>query len=40
MAMIEKHYAKFIIADRRRYAELAAVDIRTDDDTAKVVALR
>jgi integrase len=38
MAMLEKHYAKFIVADRRRYAEIAAPELRLEDEP-KVVHL-
>jgi integrase len=37
MAMIERHYAKFIVADRRRYAELGCPDLRLDGTGAEIV---
>jgi len=40
MAMVEVHYAKFIIADRQRYAELAAPGLRVDGADDKVVRIR
>jgi integrase len=38
--MIAAHYAKFIVADRRRYAELAAPELRLDSSGADVIPLR
>ena len=40
MAIIERNYAKFIVADRRRYAELAAPELSVDGDDPRVVQLR
>ena len=39
MGMIEVHYAKFIITDRRRYAEIAAPELQIDDAHDKVVRI-
>jgi integrase len=37
MVMLERHYAKFIAADRRRYAEIACPELSVDGSTAEVV---
>ena len=39
MRMIEQTYGKFMVADRRRYAEIAAPDLNLDVDV-EVIALR
>jgi integrase len=39
MAMIERHYAKFVVEDRRRYAEAASAPLQLEPDE-KVVKLR
>ena len=40
MGMIERHYAKFIVADQRRYAEIACPALSVDGTGAEVVRLR
>jgi integrase len=40
MLMVERHYGRFVVADKRRYAEIAAVDLRLDGAGAEVVRLR
>ena len=30
MTMIEQHYAKFLVADRRHYAEIACPELSVD----------
>jgi integrase len=40
MSMIEKHYAKLIVSDQRRYAEIACPELNVDESGAKVVPLR
>ena len=39
MSMIERHYAKFIVADQRRYAAIACPELGLDGSGAEVVRL-
>jgi integrase len=39
MQMIERHYARFIVADRRRYAEIGAPELQIDRSECKVAKL-
>jgi hypothetical protein len=40
LAMVERSYGKFIIADKARYAAISCPELRVDDTGAKVVQLR